>query len=178
VGKKSPSVPYLRLGAGFVGLSGVAPALLYGGEGFVEVGRANEKRWFSPAARLTFRYARHDSIEFAEGTAQFRLTTFAADLCPLRAPIPTVGLSLCATGEVGWLDAEGSQAPDPQASRRTWAAMGSLFRASVSASRIGAEMSIGAEAPLRRDRFLFDSAIGGVKLVVLVAGVAITGRID
>jgi hypothetical protein len=175
---KSPSVPYLRLGAGFVGVSGVAPALLYGGEGFVEVGRANEKRWFSPALFLAFRYARHDSIVFAEGTAQFRLSTFAAGLCPLRAPIPTVGLSLCATGEVGWLDAEGSQAPNPQHSRRAWAALGSLLRASVSAHRIGVEASIGAEAPLRRDRFLFDSQVGGVELVVLSVGVAITGQID
>ena len=171
------TVPYLQLGVGFVGVSGAAPALLYGGELFVEAGRIAPRGWFSPGLRLTLRHARNDSVAFDQGTAHFRLSAIAADLCPLRAPVPTLGLRLCATGEVGRLDAQGSQAPDPQ-SRRGWAAVGSVLRASASTNRIGVEASIGCEAPLRRDRFVSDSQIAEVKLVVLFAGLAVTGRIN
>lgn len=171
------SVPYFEIGAGFIGMSGAAPALLYGGEGFLEAGWLAPRRWFSPGLRVGFRHARHDGVSFEQGTAFFGLSAFAADFCPVRAPIPTVGLRLCVTGEFGWLEAQGLQASEPQQSTRGWAALGSAFRASASTNRIGVELSFGAEAPLRRDRFFLESQVGEVSAVVLYAGLAITGRI-
>jgi hypothetical protein len=172
------TVPYWELGAGFAGMSGPATAFLYGVEAFVEGGWLAQRRWFSPGFRLTGRHARHDDLAFDQGSVFFRLTTLAVDACPIRAPIPTVGVRLCANGEFGWLDAEGAGVADAEQSRRGWAALGGALRVSAAIDRLGVEASFGAEAPLRRDRFFFfDSEVGEVSPVVLYVGLAITGRI-
>jgi hypothetical protein len=172
------TVPYFELGAGFAGVNGVGPAFLYGVEVFAEGGWLAEHRWFSPGFRLTGRHARHDDVAFDQGSVFFRLTALAVDVCPLRAPIPTVGIRLCANGEFGWLDAEGAGVPDTQQSSRGWAALGGALRISAAMNRIGLEAAIGGEAPLRRDRFFFfESEVGDVNPVVVYVGLAITGRI-
>lgn len=174
-----PSItPYWELGAGFSGMSGPAPAFLYGVEAFVEGGWLAEHRWFSPGFRLSGRHARHDDLAVGQGSVFFRLTTLAVDVCPIRAPVPAVGVRLCANGELGWLDAEGAGVPNIEQSHRGWAALGGALRASAGVDRIGLDAAFGAEAPLRRDRFFFfDSEVGEVSPVVLYVGLAITGRI-
>jgi hypothetical protein len=174
----------LRLGAGFVGSSGVAPELMYGGEGFFEVALADDRAWFAPALRLTFlRHVRREDIRFAEGTAHFRLTTMALDLCPLRAPVPILELRLCATAEGGLLEAEGTDTQDPDQSVRFWSALGARLRIGAELGRIGVQASVGAEAPLRRDSFVFDSPGGPVTVnevdaVVWLAGLGVSVRVN
>lgn len=172
------TVPYARAGAGFLLVHGAAPVVLHGAEGFVEIGRAGARTWFSPAIRLNGRTARHDAVAYPEGTAHFRLSTLALDLCPLRAAVPMPSLRLCATGELGWLEAEGTDVPEARQSRRGWAAVGGVLRAAASVSRIGLELSLGAEAPLRRDRFRLVREIGQVELLVLFGSLNLTGYLD
>jgi hypothetical protein len=169
--------PYLRLGAGFAAVSGIAPDALYGGQWLVEGGLGN-KAWFSPALRLTARHVRRDGLDFDQGTAHFRHTAAALDVCPLRAPIETLELRPCLTAELGSLSAEGTNNDRPESHHRAWAALGALARIGLDFPGIGLELGFGAEAPLRRDRFRFDTQIGEVKAVVLVFGLAITGKID
>lgn len=170
----------LRLGAGFIGSSGVAPELTYGGEGFFEVALGDYSSWFAPALRLTFlRHVRREDIRFPEGTAHFRLTTMALDLCPLRAPVPVLELRLCGTAEGGLLEAEGTDTQDPDQSVRFWSALGGRLRIGAELGRIGIQASFGAEAPLRRDSFVFDSAAGPVTVnevdaVVWLAGLGVS----
>ena len=171
------SAPYFELGAGFVGVTGAAPTLLYGGEGFVEAGFRSPLRWFSPGLRIAYRDALRDGVAFDQGSAYFRLSVVAVDLWPLRAPIPVVGIRLCAAGELGWLEAQGSEGASSVESRRGWGALGTALRIGASTSRVGIEASFGAEAPLRRDRFFFESEIGEVNIIVFYAGLALTGRI-
>jgi hypothetical protein len=174
----------LRLGAGFVGSSGVAPELTYGGEGFFEIAVADDHAWFAPAFRLTFlRHVRREDIRFEQGTAHFRLTTMAVDLCPLRAPVPVLELRLCGTAEGGLFEAEGTDTLDPDQSVRFWSALGARLRVGAGLGRIGVQASIGAEAPLRRDSFVFDSPAGPVTVnevdaVVWFAGLGVSVRVN
>jgi len=174
----------LRLGLGFVGSKGVAPDVTYGGEGFFEVALADERTWVAPALRLTFlRHVRREDIRFAEGTAHFRLTTMALDLCPLRAPVPVLELRLCATAEGGLLEAEGTDTQDPDQSVRFWSALGARLRIGAELGRIGVQASVAAEAPLRRDSFVFDSQGGPVTVnqvdaVVWLVGLGVSVRVN
>jgi hypothetical protein len=174
----------LRLGAGFVGSSGVAPELTYGAEGFFEVAVADDRSWFAPALRFTFlRHVRREDIRFEQGTAHFRLTTMAVDLCPLRAPVPVLELRLCATAEGGLLEAEGTDTQDPDLSVRFWSALGGRLRIGAELGRFGVQASIGGEAPLRRDSFVFDSPAGPVTVnevdaVVWFAGLGVSVRVN
>jgi hypothetical protein len=172
------SSSYVRVGAGFVGTAGVAPQPMYGGQVFAELGVRPGRRWFAWAARLNLRHVRREGLEFAEGNAHFRLSTAGAELCPFRVPVPTLELGPCLTGELGLLEAEGTENAAPQQSQRAWTALGALLRAGVALDRVGLEVSAGAVAPLRRDRFLIGPEIGRVDFLVWSAGVALTGRFD
>jgi hypothetical protein len=169
---------YVRLGAGFVGVDGVAPALMYGGQVLAELGVRPGRNWLAWAARLNLRHVRREGLEFPEGNAHFRLSTAGADLCPIRVPVRTLELGPCATGEVGLLESEGTNNPEPRQSRRAWAAVGALLRAGVALQHVGLEASGGAVAPLRRDRFVLATEIGQVDFLVWSATVSVTGTID
>jgi hypothetical protein len=169
---------YVRLGAGFVGVGGVAPQLMYGGQVFGEFGLRPGRHWLAWSARLSLRHVRREGLQFAEGKAHFRLSTAGADLCPIRVPIPTLELGPCATAEIGLLESEGTDNPDSRQSQRAWAALGALLRAGVGSSHIGLEASAGAVAPLRRDRFVLATQIGEVDFLVWSAAVALTGTLD
>jgi hypothetical protein len=174
-----PVLPYLSYGAGLAAASGIAPALLWGMQAFVEIGKAREGGWFSPSLRLGVRHLRRDGIVFNQGIANFRLVSGAADVCLLRAASRTFEIRPCVSGEFGSLRSEGTETHDPQQSERDWAAVGGLLRGAVWLGAIGLEASAGAEAPLRRDRFLLgDTRIGEVEPVVLFGGLVITGRIE
>jgi hypothetical protein len=174
----APSSSYVRVGAGFVGTSGVAPQPMYGGQVLAELGVTPGQRWLAWAARLNLRHVRRERLEFAEGNASFRLSTASAEICPIRVPVPKLELGPCVTGEIGLLEAEGTETNEPQQSQRTWAAFGALLRAGVAVGWLGVEASAGAVAPLRRDRFLIASEIGEVDFLVWSAGVALTGRFE
>ena len=169
---------YVRLGAGFVGIGEVAPQVMYGGQVFAELGKRPGRHWLAWAARLNLRHVRREELAFAEGKAHFRLSTVGADLCPIRVPMPTVELGPCATGEIGLLESEGTDNPEPGHGERAWAAIGGLLRAGVVVNQFGLEASGGVVAPLRRDRFILASEIGRVGFVVWSASVAVTGTID
>jgi hypothetical protein len=169
---------YVRLGAGFVGVAGVAPQLMYGGQVFGELGVRPGRNWLAWAARLSLRHVRREGLAFPEGKAHFQLSTAEADACPVRLPIPTLELGPCATGEFGLLESEGTDNDHPQQSQRAWAALGALLRAGVSMNHIGLEANAGAVAPLRRDRFVLGTEIGSVDFLVWSASVAVTGTID
>jgi len=176
--ERGGSASYLRFGAGFVAAGGVAPESMYGAQVLGELGMRPGRHWFAWAARLNLRHVRREGLAFANGRADFRLTTAGIDLCPIRAPVPVLELGPCLTGEFGLLEAVGRENPEPQQSTRSWAALGGLLRAGVSLSQIGIEASAGAVVPLRRDRFFLGTQIGEVKSVVWSAGFALTGRID
>jgi hypothetical protein len=169
---------YVRLGAGFVGVGGVAPQLMYGGQVFGEFGLRPGRHWLAWAARLSLRHARREGLQFPEGKAHFRLSTAAAEVCPIRVPIPTLELGPCGSAEIGLLEAEGTDNQDPRQSQRTWAALGALLRAGVGSDHIGLEASASAVAPLRRDRFVLVTQIGEVDFLVWSAAVAVTGTLD
>lgn len=130
--------------------------------------------------RLGTSYVRSDWVA-SDLDARFGLWTGTLDACGLaRLFGGGLEVGLCASGESGWLRAQGVRVANPHASDSLWLALGGGPIARVALGhRWGVELRGALRRPLRHVHFAFDAPalpIGETAAVTWTAALAITAR--
>jgi hypothetical protein len=111
---------------------------------------------FEPSVRLAGIFGGSDRTTVGPASAQFRWTSGAADVCPLRIHMRFMSLSPCIRFELGVLAAQGEDIVLAREDRRTWASLGVPLRLRVNPwPHVFFELEGQARVPLVRDRFVF-----------------------
>lgn len=135
---------------------GIAPSVLPGAGLFVGV-RLAPGFPEHVGLRLSATRSRRDAFSAPGGQAEFELDTFRLELCPVGMQAAFVTLDICVEGELGTLEAAGSDTLDPERHARPYRSLGG---SAIAALRPLAPLEVGLGAglahPLVRDRFSFN----------------------
>jgi hypothetical protein len=144
---------------GGLAAAGLAPTVLFGGSLGVQWAVLGEGPW-APAVGVGAVAGAAPSVLTVSGRASFAWYAARLDACLVRLPIGRALLVRgCILGDIGVMNARGSDAIDPRSSSRGWLSLGAGSRLEVPfGPRFGLLVLAGVEAPLRRDRYAFGSA--------------------
>jgi hypothetical protein len=145
--------------AGFIA-SGFAPQWLLGAQ--VSAGaRLESTELWSPVFRAGFGYVAEQSFAVPGGRASYGWIGGVLELCPVGLhPVSALSWLFCGRGELGRLQASGSDTVNPRSTNRIWeaAGLGTLIRYEV-LGPLALEASGSLLFPWARDRFLMGTAV-------------------
>jgi hypothetical protein len=144
---------------GGLAAAGPAPTVLFGGTLGVRWGLSGAGPW-APAFGLGVIAGAAPAVLTAGGRASFAWYAARLDACFVRLTIGVVFVGRgCVLGDIGVMNARGSDAIDAQSSSRGWLSVGVGSRLELPLSpRFGLLVLASVEAPLRRDRYAFGAS--------------------
>ena len=143
----------LGIGLGAAALAGPAPKVLFAFGPEAELRRQSGESVRSLG--LSIHAGQTGTLGPSDARARFRLLTASVSLCPLGAEA-RLRWRACAVTEAGALRVEGRDVAVPGDATRLWLSAGLGARLGFRlSSRIYADAALGAQANLRRDRFVF-----------------------
>ena len=151
--------------------AGLAPGLLFGGRLGVELG-VRGRDWLAPSLRVFGEYLPEARFAVEGGVAGFAHAGGGLEICPIRVLAGGALLARpCGLVELGVLQAEGFEVPNPRSAQRFRLAAGLLVRLEWRvAPPMAFELDLGCTFPIRRDRFRFDPL-----LIYEPSAIALTG---
>ncbi len=156
--QREPRRWHLGVGASAALLGDVAPDVMLGGAGYVELG-ASGGGAFRPSVRVSLLAATNGAFEAR--AAAFTLLSAQVDGCPVRLGGDVLSLRPCAAVQVGDLLAAGIDVASPIHAADPWFALGLLARARWAPWRAGPFLEVegGVEVPITRPTFEFDAPV-------------------
>ena len=150
---------HLAVEVGGLAAVGVAPTVIIGGG--LGVGWAPPVAGpFAPALGVGVVAGAAPDVVRSDGRASFVWLAVRLNACALRFDLGRGStVRVCGLGDIGVVNARGSETVDPRSSSRGWLSLGASSQWEFPLSAAFAVVALaGAEAPLRRDRYAFGPA--------------------